>query len=107
MKTVELLREGEWTDDRRLVADGATTWPESIPLMSRPDEVDSSIILGYITNIRREGNRIVGDSNVPVEAVSVGGRVNSDGGQVFSSYELAYALPCTQDQYMWNDSTHD
>lgn len=69
MRTYELLREGEWTDgDHRMITPETVTWPiEPIPLLARTKGYDSEII-GYVYNIRREGNRILGDTDLTLRA---------------------------------------
>lgn len=57
MSTYELLREGEWTDDHRFIHPGAVTWPdEPIPVLD-----EANALVGAVFNVRREGNRILGD----------------------------------------------
>ena len=63
--THELLREDEWTTDGRKLTAGGVTWWEQIPI------VYEGTVLGALGNIRREGNRIYGDTDleIPEEAV--------------------------------------
>lgn len=65
MKTHELLREGEWTTDGRLLAPDSIRWGMRIPLVVRSFG-DTGHIVGAVTNIRREGNRILGDTDVTI-----------------------------------------
>jgi hypothetical protein len=76
--THELLREDEWTTDGRLIVGGTLSWWEQIPLMYE------GAILGAIGNIRREGNRIYGDTDteIPEDAV-----ITCDVDHVATSYE--------------------
>lgn len=73
MKTYEVLREGEWTRDGRLIREGGVQWDEtdSIPVMEYIDEWAPPIILGEMWNIRREDNRILVDSDVVTKLITV------------------------------------
>jgi hypothetical protein len=66
--TIELLREGEWTRDGRMLTPGTIIWREQIPLLALADTErnghDGSHLVGAVTNIRREGNLIVGDPSI-------------------------------------------
>jgi hypothetical protein len=107
VKTVELLREEVWSKDKRIIAAGATEWPELIPLQEAGTENGLPKQIGFITNIRREGDRILGDSSIKVEAVGVGGfpseADSTELGATFTRFRILYAIPCTKTQYMWND----
>jgi hypothetical protein len=66
--TYEMLREGEWTTDGRLLTTGTVSWDdEKIPLMERDlQDAYESHIVGFVYNIRRVGDRILGDTDYEV-----------------------------------------
>jgi hypothetical protein len=68
MTSIEMLREGEWTRDGRMLTEGTVIWREQIPLLALPnpqrDGHDGAHIVGAVTNIRREGHLIMGDPSV-------------------------------------------
>lgn len=54
MSTREILREGQWTNDGRMLPVGSVTWSEDpLPML------DDGMLAGTLTNVRREGNRIL------------------------------------------------
>lgn len=59
-RRITLAVEGEATRDGRLIKLGATTWVDGIPIMASREN-DS--IAGYVTDIAREGNLIVGTAH--------------------------------------------
>ena len=69
MPTYELLREGEWSDDGRMLTPDSTTWREDpVPLLSMGtgEEHSDSEIVGIVSNIRRVGNKILGDTSIEI-----------------------------------------
>ena len=71
MTTYELMREGEWTTDGRLCTPGTITWREDkIPVLGR-DYARLGSIIGVLSNLRREGNLILGDTDAKVPAGKV------------------------------------
>lgn len=65
MKTSEILREGEWTRDGRLIRPGGVYWDDDvIDVMEFIDETVPPIIIGSLWNIRREGDYILADTDV-------------------------------------------
>jgi hypothetical protein len=63
MSTHELLREGEWTPDGRMITPETVSWMDSIPLLTRETGLEGFLI-GAVDNIRREGNKILGDCTI-------------------------------------------
>jgi hypothetical protein len=112
--TYELLREDEWTvDGRRIVP--PVIWPEKvIPLMEHdPDAEYQSKIIGKVTNIRREGNRIVGDVDMElpedtaltcdVDYAHHLTRTLDDGRIEIKNVRLRGANVNTKDHYPWKE----
>jgi hypothetical protein len=103
--THELLREGEWTTDRRMLSDGSISWWEQIPIIYQ------GAILGALGNIRREGNRVYGDTDleIPEDAVLTAEvdnlAVSSDdsGGMVIASGRLVSANVSPKGSYPWEN----
>ncbi len=115
MTTYELLREGEWTDDGRMLTPGTTTWrDERIPLLSQgKDEHDGAQLIGSVSNIRRVGNKIFGDTNVEIgegKALTCDtDRVDDvteheDGCMEMTGVRLIGAYVNKQENYPWKDN---
>ena len=103
MTTYELLREGEWTNDGRMLEVNSVTWEDQVPLVGRDDS-----LLGSVTNIRRDGNDILGDVDVPLPggvALTCSLRLdvltNSDDGVIGHSAVLLSAHVNDRAMYPW------
>jgi hypothetical protein len=111
-KTWELMREGQPSRDGRAVAAGACTWPENnygIPVLGY-DEAEHQEVHGYVTNIRREGQLILGDCDTtlpPDACLTVGGNVGDevivadDGTWLAMKFEIRYANVSHREDYPW------
>ena len=110
MTTRELLREGEWTTDGRMLTSGTVTWSEPIPLLTVPaSEDNSSTVVGAVRNIRREGNRIFGDLSIEIDedqivtcdVDNIGEPIEHDEGLEFTGVRLRAANLNSPDAYPW------
>ena len=113
--TYELLREDEWTVDGRRIVPPVLIPDKIIPLMQRdPDEQYASHIVGKVTNVRREGNRVVGDVDMElpegtaftcdVDYAHHLTRTLDDGRVELKSVRLRAANINTKDNYPWKDN---
>jgi len=110
--TRQLLREGEWTRDGRMLTIGGVTWRDQIPLMARGDKrdgFDGSHLIGVVTNIRREGNVILGELSVDIddnlivtcEVDSVEDRIERPEGVEFVTARLVAATVARTEHWPW------
>jgi len=109
--TRELLREGEYTRDGRMLTPNSVTWRDQIPLMARADKLNGlggDHLVGAVTNIRREGNRILGDLSVDIEdnlivtcEVDNTTSIKHVEGVEFTSARLVGAYVNRADQWPW------
>jgi hypothetical protein len=115
MPTYELLREGEWTDDGRMLTPDTTTWrEEQIPLMSQGnDDHFGAVIIGKVSNIHRVGNKILGETSVEIgegKALTCDtDRVDDvteheDGCMEMTGVRLIGAYVNEADKYPWKDN---
>jgi len=115
MPTYELLREGEWTIDGRMLTPGTTTWREDpIPLLSQgEDEHSGAEIIGIVSEIRRVGNKIVGNTSVEIgegKALTCDTdqldnlTSHEDGGIEMTGVRLMGAYVNDADKYPWKDN---
>jgi hypothetical protein len=115
MPTYELLREGEWTTDGRMLTPDTITWKDPIPLLRRADEIgqDGSEIVGKVTSIRRVGNKILGDPDIELDEdqlltcdVDHLGQMfeHLGGGMEITGARLVAAHVNAKDQYPWKDN---
>ncbi len=118
MPTYELLREGEWTDDGRMLTPDTTTWrEEQIPLMSQGnDDHFGAVIIGKVDNIRRVGHKIFGDTSVEIgegKALTCDtDRVDDvieheDGCMEMRGVRLIGAYVNKQENYPWKDNEEE
>jgi len=114
MTTYELLREDEWTTDGRRIVPPVLIPDKVIPLLQRDaDEEYRTKIVGKVTHIRREGNRIVGDVDMDlppdtaftcdVDYAHHMTRTLDDGRVEMKSVRLRAANVNTKDNYPWKD----
>lgn len=111
--TRELVREGEWTRDGRMLTAGNTTWRDQIPLLARKseDKFDPGHLIGVIHNIRREDNRIVGDLSIDIEdnlivtceVDKIGGVIKRAEGHEFTSARIVGCYVNKPENYPWAD----
>jgi hypothetical protein len=108
MRTHELLREGEWSLDGRLLTTNTVTWPHQIPVIVRGFG-NGLHLVGMLRNIRREGSRILGDTDVTIGAhmvltctVDFGqARERAPGRIEMTDVRLSAAYVSTKDTYPW------
>jgi hypothetical protein len=114
MTTYELLREDEWTVDGRKIVPPVIWAEKVIPLMERdPDAEYMSRIIGKVTNIRRDGNLILGDTDVDlpegtaltcdVDYAHEQTRTLEDGRVEMHNVRLRGANVNTRDNYPWKE----
>jgi hypothetical protein len=110
--SIELLREGEWTSDGRMLTSGTVTWREQIPLLALPNVDqkghDGGYLVGAVRNIRREGNLIVGDPSIDLgdkvltcDVNPVGDPIEHDEGIEVSGGRLTAAYINEKHYYPW------
>lgn len=112
MTTYELLREDEWTVDGRRIA-APVLYADRIPLMTHGDQEGHSQLIGVVSNLRREGNRILGDTDADLpEGTALTCDVDyareqvhtfDDGRMELRNVRLLGANVNTQDNYPWKE----
>jgi hypothetical protein len=119
MTVYELVREGVWTTnhDGRLLTPGTTTWhDEKIPLLAPkndgPEGRFESEIVGFVYNIHRVGNRILGetdyelrdDQTLTCDCDKLGETTEHEGlGIEFAGARIRAAWIDPKDKYPWKD----